>query len=298
MRYQGSIRVGDRLLDMSEPHVMGIINLTPDSFYAPSRLAGSDGVADRVRAMIEAGATMIDVGACSTRPGSSPASEAEETERLRQGLPAVMSEAKGRAAVSVDTFRADVARMCVEEFGVEIVNDIGGGTADRHMFRTVAALRVPYVLTHSDDVTAERELLPAMMLQLSRRLVKLRDMGVADVIIDPGFGFGKTLEQNYQIMAGLENFSELQQPLLVGISRKSMIWRLLDTTPENTLNATTALHAVALQKGAGILRVHDVEAAVEAVRLNRQLERVCQSCAATDATASAGQRNTPPETAC
>lgn len=246
---------------------MGIINLTPDSFYAPSRVDSHDTLAERVRKMISEGAAIIDVGACSTRPDSIPASEEEEIARLRYGLPVIVREAEGRAVISVDTFRSDIAKMCVEEYGAEIINDVTGGKADKRMMHTVANLHVPYVLTHSEDVTREESLLPTMMLQLSRCLLKLRDMGVADVILDPGFGFGKTLEQNYEIMNGLENFAELELPLLVGVSRKSMIWRMLNTIPENTLNATTALHAIALIKGAKILRVHDVKETVEAVRI-------------------------------
>ena len=271
MTFSNSMNIGGRLFDLSEPRVMGIINLTPDSFYAPSRVDSLDRLAERVRDMIAEGATMIDVGACSTRPDSTPATVEEETSRLRYGLPVVVKESKGRAVVSVDTFRADVARMCVEEYGAEIINDVTGGDGDRRMMRTVASLRVPYVLTHWEDVTAETALMPAIMLHLSRRLVKLHDMGVADVFIDPGFGFGKTLEQNYELMNGLENFAELDSPLLVGISRKSMLWRLLETTPEHTLNATTALNTIALMKGAKVLRVHDVKEAVEAVRVYKAM---------------------------
>lgn len=267
MTFNDCINVGGRLFDLSEPRVMGIINLTPDSFYAPSRVDSHDTLAERVRKMISEGAAIIDVGACSTRPDSIPASEEEEIARLRYGLPVIVREAEGRAVISVDTFRSDIAKMCVEEYGAEIINDVTGGKADKRMMHTVANLHVPYVLTHSEDVTREESLLPTMMLQLSRCLLKLRDMGVADVILDPGFGFGKTLEQNYEIMNGLENFAELELPLLVGVSRKSMIWRMLNTIPENTLNATTALHAIALIKGAKILRVHDVKEAVEAVRI-------------------------------
>lgn len=273
MTFSDCMNIGGRLLDLNEPRVMGIINLTPDSFYAPSRLDSLERLTERVREMIAEGAAMIDVGACSTRPGSTPATEEEETERLRFGLPVIIKEAKGRAVISVDTFRSDIARMCVEEYGVEIINDVTGGDADKRMMRTVANLRVPYVLTHWEDVTGEKALLPAMMLQLSRRLMKLREKGVADVFVDPGFGFGKTLEQNYELMNGLENFAELRSPLLVGISRKSMLWRLLDTTPEHTLNATTSLNTIALMKGAKVLRVHDVKEAFDAVRVFNALSK-------------------------
>lgn len=269
-RFQGCIKVGDKLLDLSEPRIMGIVNLTPDSFYAPSRKQNAEAVAEQVRRMIAEGASIIDVGACSTRPDSVPATPEEEAERLRKWLSCIMNEAKGKAAVSIDTFRADIAKMAVEEYGVEIVNDISGGNIDHGMFRTVAHLRVPYVLTHSQDLREEANPIPAMLRQTSRLLAELRGMGVSDVIYDPGFGFGKTLEQNYHIMAALSGFCELGVPLLVGISRKSMLWRLLNTTPEETLNATTALNTIALLNGANILRVHDVREAAEALKIVNQ----------------------------
>ena len=220
---------------------------------------------------------MIDVGACSTRPGSDEVSTDEEMRRLAGGLQIIREEAPD-AIISVDTFRADVAQMCVRDFCVQMINDISGGEMDRAMFHTIGRLGVPYVLMHMrgkprdmqsqpryDNVTAE------VIAYLARRAQMLRDHGVNDIIADPGFGFGKTLAHNYEMMQHLECFHELGMPLLVGISRKSMIYRLFGTTPQDALNGTTALNVIALQKGAQILRVHDVRQAVEAVR-------ICEAC--------------------
>ena len=264
------IDVGGRLLSLDEPRVMGIVNLTPDSFYAASRTRTERELACRVEQMLSEGADILDVGACSTRPGSEPASEAEETERLAWGLTIVRRVAP-EAVLSVDTFRSEVARRCVEEWGVAIVNDVSGGDLDSAMFATVAQLGVPYVLTHC-HVRPGVDLLSGIVQDMAQRVNRLREMGVADIVLDPGFGFGKTLDENYRLMARLQDLQVLGLPLLVGVSRKSMVQRVLQCPPEDALNGTTALHAVALMKGARILRVHDVRQAVETIKI---IEKLC-----------------------
>lgn len=267
-----TINVRGKLLSLDAPLVMGILNVTPDSFYATSRQQTEDAVVHRIDEMMAEGADIIDVGGCSTRPGGALATEAEETERLRMAL-GVVTRRHPNAVVSIDTFRPDVARMAVEEFGAAIINDVSEGgrlmgdsavpsSAEvPEMFAMVARLRVPYVLT------SVRPMLDEMLPSLAEEVGLLHSLGVSDILIDPGFGFGKDLRQNYQLMAHLEHLHALRQPLLVGVSRKSMLWRLLDTTPEATLPATTALHAMALMKGASVLRVHDVAAAVQVCKV-------------------------------
>lgn len=271
------LNANGRLLDLSTPCVMGILNLTPDSFYAPSRMETDAVIAARARQIVEEGAAIIDVGAYSSRPGAADVSVEEEMARLRRGL-SIVRNAVPEAILSVDTFRADVARMCVEEYGVAVINDISGGELDKDMFATVASLRVPYVLMHmqgrpQDMQRAPRydNLLKDIFLYFARKVQQLRDLGVYDLVLDPGFGFGKTLEQNYELMAHLGEFSVFELPVLVGVSRKSMIYRLLECGPEDALNGTTVLHAIALQKGASILRVHDVRPAVETIRIVSRL---------------------------
>ena len=271
------LNVNGRLLDLSTPRVMGILNLTPDSFYAPSRMEADDAIAARARQIVEEGAAIIDVGAYSSRPGAADVSVEEEMARLRRGL-SIVRNAVPEAILSVDTFRADVARMCVEEYGVDIINDISAGELDKDMFSTVAALHVPYILMHMQGRPQNMQraprydnLLKDIFLYFARKVQQLRDLGVYDLVLDLGFGFGKTLEQNYELMAHLEEFSVFELPVLVGVSRKSMIYRLLECGPEDALNGTTVLHTIALQKGASILRVHDVRPAVEAVRIVSQL---------------------------
>ncbi len=268
-----SINCRGRLFAFDEPKVMGILNITPDSFFADSRTQTEEDIAARLTRLTEEGADMIDIGAYSSRPGADDVPEEEEMERLRLGL-AVTRRLCPDIPVSVDTFRADVARMAVEECGADIVNDISGGEMDKRMFRTVAQLGVPYVLMHMQGTpdTMQREphyddLRREVTLYLAEKADKLRTMGVNDLIIDPGFGFGKTLENNYELMAHLEDFHSLEAPLLVGISRKSMIYKLIGGTPSSSLNGTTVLNTIALSKGAHILRVHDVRAAVEAKRI-------------------------------
>lgn len=265
-----TINVRGRLLDLSEPKVMGILNATPDSFFAGSRRQTEAEIADRANEIMEQGGTIIDVGAFSTRPGADEVSEQEETERLRHAL-AIVRREQPDAVLSVDTYRPAVARMCVEEFGADIINDVseGGITGivntpiheEESMFETVARLRVAYILM------SVKPDLYSMMKAFAAEVQQLRDLGMKDVILDPGFGFGKTLEQNYRIMDGMERLHELGLPLLVGISRKSMISRVLQTDASGALNGTTVLNTIALLKGASILRVHDVRDCVEAVRI-------------------------------
>ena len=253
-----TINVRGRLVSLSEPLVMGILNVTPDSFYAGSRKQTEQEIVERVRQIVTEGGAIIDVGACSTRPGFQEVSEKEEMDRLRFGLGIVRRELPD-SVVSVDTFRPDVARMAVEEFGADIVNDVSeGGTA---MFRMVSNLRVPYILMSQQPTMRE------MLLSFAEKVQQLRDFGAKDIILDPGFGFGKTQEQNYQVMGELEKLQVMELPLLVGVSRKSMIFKLFGVTPNESLNGTTALNIIALMKGASILRVHDVREAVECCKI-------------------------------
>ena len=273
-----TINAGGRLLDLQTPVVMGILNATPDSFYAGSRTQTEAEIAARVHQIVDEGAGIIDVGAYSSRPGADDVPAEEEARRLRHALGIVRREAPD-AIISVDTFRADVAKMCIEEGGAHIINDISGGTLDKNMFRTVARLRVPYILMHIQGEPHTMQQAPhydnleqEVFLFLSQRVDQLRQLGVADIILDPGFGFGKTLAHNYELMNRLEDFREFDLPLLVGISRKSMIYRLLHTTPAEALTGTTVLHTVALLQGCHILRVHDVKAAVEVRAIVHQLQ--------------------------
>lgn len=261
-----TIKLRGQLRSLHQPLVMGILNITPDSFYSRSRTTTDDEILRRIDTMLSEGADIIDVGACSTRPGSTPATADEEMQRLDKALSLLRSR-HPEAIVSVDTFRADVAAKCVRNYGVDIVNDIGGGALDSSMFATVADLQVPYVLTHSEDITASATPVEDVMLWLARQLDTLHLAGVADVIVDPGFGFGKTLEQNYELLRRLADFAELEAPLLVGVSRKSMIYKQLECTPADALNGTTVLNTQALLAGANILRVHDVWAARQTVKL-------------------------------
>ncbi len=254
---------------------MGIVNVTPDSFYADSRATEADVIERRVRLMSDEGADIIDLGACSTRPGSQPPTADEELRRLELAMQCVRRAAPG-IITSVDTWRASVARHCVEALGVDIVNDVSGGTLDPDMWPTVARLGVPYVLMHMrgtpatmQSLTNYTDVVADVADELAEKLATLRQMGVEHVILDPGFGFAKTLQQNYQLLAGLEQLHKLGAPLLVGVSRKSMIYKALDITPDEALTGTTVINTIALMHGAHILRVHDVKAAVQAVALTQ-----------------------------
>lgn len=261
-----------KLVELRRPWVMGILNVTPDSFYADSRtpMAEPERIAQRVRQMLAEGADIIDVGAYSSRPGADDISPLEEMRRLEVALSTVR-EVAPEVYVSVDTFRSEVARQCVEHFGVDLINDISGGVLDRAMPKVVARLGVPYIIMHMKGNPETMQTAPeyqdvvAEVLEfLARQQQRFFDAGGKDVIIDPGFGFGKTLQHNYRLMDRLQDFHELHAPLLVGVSRKSMIYKLLETTPQDALNGTTVLHTIAMMKGAHIFRVHDVQAAVEA----------------------------------
>ena len=271
-----SIRIGGRLMDLSTPKVMGILNVTPDSFYADSRKQSEADIARRVEQIMDEGGDIIDVGAYSSRSGAADVTAQEEMERLARALRIIRRLAPG-AVVSIDTFRAGVARCCVEDYGAHIINDISGGEMDADMFSTVASLQVPYILMHMQGTPQTMQSQPSyqdvvieVMQSLGKRASLLHEMGVCDVILDPGFGFGKTLQHNYQLLSRLSQLHELHLPLLVGVSRKSMIYNLLGCTPQEALGGTTVVHTIALLQGAHILRVHDVKAATEAVRIVRQ----------------------------
>lgn len=274
-----SINIRGRLMDFSRPWVMAIVNVTPDSFYAGSRVFDTDALRRRIDQVREQGADAVDLGGYSTRPGAPEVSAEEEYRRLALGLECLRSEWP-EAVVSIDTFRAGVARRCVAEWGADIINDISGGDMDSAMFETVAELKVPYILMHTrgtpetmqdmcryEDVTAE------VLSDLAHKAGRLRSMGVCDIIIDPGFGFAKDLPQNYELLSSLAEFRALDMPLLVGVSRKSMIYRLLDITPGESLNGTTVLNTFALLNGADILRVHDVAEARQAVEITGRLKK-------------------------
>lgn len=262
-----------RLLDFSSPKVMGILNITPDSFFAGSRKQTEDEIVLRIGQMIEEGADIIDVGGYSSRPNAAFVSEKEEMERLSFGLDILFREYP-EAIVSVDTFRSKIARHCVEKYGAAIINDISGGELDKDMFETVAGLQVPYLLMHMQgspqtmmEHTNYGNLLQDIFLYFSEKINRLNRMGVNDIWLDPGFGFSKTTTQNYSLLADLEKFHTFDLPLLVGFSRKTMIREVLETSSADSLNGTTALNMFALTKGANILRVHDVKEAVETVKL-------------------------------
>ena len=267
------INVNGSLLDLSGPCVMGILNITPDSFYAGSRMQTEAEIAARAQQILDEGARIIDIGAYSSRPNAENVSPREEMERLRMGLE-ILRKTQPGAVISVDTFRADVARMCVEEYGVAIINDIAAGEMDADMFRTVVELNVPYIMMHMQGTPQNMQqhphydnLLKEVFLYFAQKVQQLRDLGMKDIILDPGFGFGKTVEHNYELLAHLEEFRVFELPLLVGVSRKSMIYRLLGNTPQDALNGTTVLDTICLLKGADILRVHDVREAVETVKI-------------------------------
>lgn len=273
MKY--TINVRGQLVDLSSPVVMGILNATPDSFYSGSRKQTETEIADRANQIIAEGGKIIDVGAFSTRPGAEVVSVEEETQRLKRAL-AIVRREQPDAIVSVDTYRPLVARQCVEEFGADIINDVseGGLTGivgqeiheEGDMFETVADLRVPYILMSVQPT------LKKMMINFAAEVQRLRDLGAKDIILDPGYGFGKTLNQHYEILNEAERLQELELPILVGISRKSMIYRLIGGDPTTSLNGTTVLNTISLMKGASILRVHDVKEAVEVCQMACKLQ--------------------------
>ena len=266
-----TLNVSGKLLEVDSPIVMGILNATPDSFYSGSRCDSDEAVRMRVRQIVSEGGRIIDVGGYSSRPMADDVAPEDEWRRLSAALRIVRDEAPG-AIVSVDTFRASIAERCVGEYGVDIVNDISSGQLDRAMIPTVARLKVRYVMMHMrgnphtmQDFTDYGDVAADVMRFLGDRMKEAAYAGISDIILDPGFGFSKTLDQNYELLARMELLRELGYPLLVGVSRKSMVYKLFGTSPEQSLNATTAVNTLALLKGASILRVHDVREAVEAV---------------------------------
>ncbi len=276
---QYTINVKGTLIDLSEPQVMGILNVTPDSFFSGSRKQTEEEIRLRVMQIVNEGGSMIDIGAYSSRPGAEDVTPREEMERLKRGMK-IVREIVPEMPVSVDTFRADVAKMAVEELGADIINDISGGELDKNMFKTVAKLSVPYILMHMKGTPQTMQqaphyddLMKEILLYFAERIQKLRDLGQKDIILDPGYGFAKTLDHNYELLANQEALKVFELPLLVGVSRKSMIYKLLGNTPNEALNGTTALNTIALQKGANILRVHDVKECVEVVNICKQLNK-------------------------
>lgn len=268
------------LIDLKIPRVMGILNITPDSFYEQSRKQADQDILNRCDEILTQGGSIIDIGAYSSRPGAKHITQEEEMARLRHALLLINKEYP-QANLSVDTFRADVARMCVEEYGVAIINDIAAGSMDDHMFQTVADLQVPYIMMHMQGTPQDMQVHPhydhleqEVMKYFSKKVNELYALGVNDIILDPGFGFGKSIDHNYEMLSWMEDFQTFELPILVGVSRKSMIYKLFDSTPQEALNGTTVLHTIALQKGANILRVHDVKEAVETIRIVEKM----QSC--------------------
>lgn len=275
-----TINLRGQLVDLSHPRVMGIINVTPDSFYTGSRIKGEEAIRKRIEEIVSEGGSFIDVGGYSSRPDAPEVSPQDEINRLKPTLKILRDEYPS-LLVSVDTFRADIARMCVEEYGAHMINDISGGDLDPKMYSTVAELGVPYILMHMkgtpktmQQLCQYRDIALEVLDYFVERVGKLRELDVKDIILDPGYGFAKTLEQNYELMSRQREVCDpLELPVLVGISRKSMIYRLLGCTADDSLNGTSILNTYALLQGAHILRVHDVRQAVEAVRIVSQLQK-------------------------
>ena len=272
-----SLNLGRTIMDLSTPRVMGIINATPDSFYDGSRVTDAAQAVEKAREMVQQGADILDVGAVSTRPGSQEISESEELERLSPVLEALRGEFPD-FPLSVDTWRAGVARIVCDRFGIQMINDISAGKLDPDMFPTMAKLGIPYIIMHMQGSPVNMQNAPEYenivddLLQFfAEKVYKLRKLGLNDIVIDPGFGFGKTLEQNYTLLGQFDAFRMLELPLMAGISRKSMIYKLLESEPDQALNGTTAAHMAVLLKGARLLRVHDVKAAVETVKIFQQI---------------------------
>ncbi len=271
-----TLNLSGKLHKLSTPLVMGILNITPDSFYSGSRINEPEKLVHTAKTMHEEGAWALDVGACSSRPGAEDISQKEELERLLPAL-GILRDKFPDAILSADTFRSGVARKAVEEYRVDLVNDISAGELDPEMFPAIAELNVPYVAMHlkgnprnmAQQVQYD-DLMKEILMYFAEKTNQLRHLGVKDIIVDPGFGFAKTVEQNYFILSHLEQMRILELPLMVGLSRKSMIWKTLESSPEEALNGTTVLHTIALMKGADILRVHDVREATECIKLIRK----------------------------
>ncbi len=270
---KNTINCNGKLVDLTRPKVMGIINITPDSFYSGSRFQSDTKILKRVEEIVVQGGDIIDIGAYSSRPSAQHISKDDEVDRLLPYLKKIRKHFPN-LLISVDTFRADVAKVVVEEAQVDIINDISGGDMDEKMFDTIAELSVPYILMHiqgtpqnMQDNPKYNNIIEDVSLKLANKIDVLRAKGVNDIIIDPGFGFGKTLDDNYELFSKLEEFKLFELPVLVGISRKSMIYNFFENSADDALNGTTVLNTVALLKGANVLRVHDVKEAVEAVKL-------------------------------
>lgn len=268
-----TLNFGGKLLELNEPMVLGILNVTPDSFYAESRKLTERNVIEAAGKMLGDGAHIIDVGACSTRPGADLTSQTEELVRMKWALGILRKEFPD-AILSADTYRATLAQCCVEEYGVQLINDISGGELDPNMFATVARLGVPYILTHSKAIENSTQtassydnLMCEILTYFGRKVQELHELGVKDIIIDPGFGFSKSLSHNYELLDRLHELQTLHLPLMAGVSRKRMVYQLLGCTPQEALNGTTVLHTISLMKGVQFLRVHDVKEAVETVRI-------------------------------
>jgi dihydropteroate synthase len=272
------INIKGKLLDLGVPKVMGVINITPDSFYSGSRVTDEKNIIRTAIKMTEEGADILDIGGYSSRPGAADISVEEEKNRVLKAVQIVSREIPD-TIISIDTFRAEIAREAIGA-GAHIINDISGGEADSNMFDIVEKMNVPYIMMHMqgnprtmqknpvyDDVVAD------ILKWFGERIFRLQSTGVKDIIIDPGFGFGKTIDQSFEMLQRLEDFSVAGLPLLIGISRKSLIWKTLNITPDEALNGTSVLNAVALMKGADILRVHDVKEAVQAVRLINEIKK-------------------------
>jgi dihydropteroate synthase len=277
MNNYSSVNLNGKLYDFDSPKIMGIINVTPDSFYADSRSFTTEVIKPRIDKLLSEGADMLDIGGYSTRPGAVDITPQEEFDRLARALEVIRRDYPD-TIVSIDTFRAEVARRCIEGFHADIINDVAGGTLDPEIWDVVAEHKVPYILMHMrgtpntmQTLTDYEDVTRDVILDLAQKVDQLHAKGVADIILDPGFGFAKTVEQNFQLMRELEEFKRMELPLLVGISHKTMIWKPLGITPAEALNGTTVLNTIALQKGADILRVHEVRPAVEARELVRML---------------------------
>jgi dihydropteroate synthase len=274
----GYINVRGKLIDLGKPRIMGVINITPDSFYSGSRYSGANSVSEAVSRMISDGADFIDIGGCSSRPGAETISVEEERSRIMDPIRLITSEMPD-VIISVDTFRSEIAREAIRDCGAHMINDISGGEADPGMFSLVAELNVPYVLMHMQGTPSSMQQNPQyedvvsdLLKWFGKKLIKLQSAGVKDIIIDPGFGFGKTIAHNFEILRRLRDFSITGMPLLAGLSRKSMIWKTLETSPDDALTGTSVLNMVALMNGADILRVHDVKQAADTIKLYERLK--------------------------
>jgi len=275
---KSTLNINGNLLSLETPKVMGILNVTPDSFYAESRVSQDSALLQKAEQMVKEGADILDIGGYSTRPGADEVSVEEELKRVTKALD-LLQKSFPEMIFSVDTFRAEVAKAAIDH-GAHIINDVSGGNLDDLMFATVADLKVPYILMHMrgtpqtmKSLNQYSNLLIDISKELNQKYDELKALGVSDVIIDPGFGFAKSIDQNYELLQNLDYLLRIGCPILAGISRKSMIYKTLEIEPNEALNGTTALHMVALQKGAIILRVHDVKEAVEAVKLNQKLTK-------------------------